>query len=137
MIVTSNIEDILYDDCKSVGINEIYEKGNVPSGEVTTERIVILSSDQIPSTIWKKCFVEVNLVTPDLPNENGALEANKIRLKELERKAQNTFHNRFGAYDGDGYSYDIFQMGTEEDANLKCHFVNVKILFNVLNVEKQ
>ena len=86
MIVTSNIEDILYDDCKSVGISEIYEKGNVPSGEVTTERIVILSSDQIPSTIWKKCFVEVNLVTPDLPNENGALEANKIRLKELERK---------------------------------------------------
>lgn len=136
MIVTSNIEDILYDNSKAIGISEIYEKGNVPNGEVTSERIVILSSDQIPSTIWQKCFVEVNLVVPDLLDEKSTLEANKIRLKELERLAKSTFHNRFGSYDGDGYSYDIAQMGIEEDADLKCHFVNVKILFNVLNVEK-
>lgn len=134
MIVTTDIQDILYKDCKAIGISEIYENGTVPTGEVTTERIVIIAKSQQPGTYWKKDFVEVNLVVPDVNTDNGQ-QANLIRLQELERIAQPKLDDVCGTYDGTRYTYSIAQIGIEEDTDLKCHFVNVKILFNVLNVK--
>lgn len=40
-----------------------------------------------------------------------------------------------GRYDGTTYHYSIDTIGTEEDTALKCHYVNVRILFEVLNVK--
>lgn len=40
-----------------------------------------------------------------------------------------------GRYDGTTYHYYIDTIGTEEDTALKCHYVNVRILFEVLNVK--
>ena len=39
------------------------------------------------------------------------------------------------SYDGTTYHYSIDTIGTEEDTALKCHYVNVRILFEVLNVK--
>ena len=39
-----------------------------------------------------------------------------------------------GEYDGSSYYYSIDSIGTEADTALKCHYVNVRILFQVLNV---
>ena len=60
MIVTTDIGNILYRDCKAFGI-EVYQKGNIPDGEITTERVIIWTKEQSQETYWKKGFVEVNL----------------------------------------------------------------------------
>lgn len=86
---------------------------------------------QQPEKYWKKSFAEVNLCVPDL-SEN---EANTIRLNELERQANKLFDDVVSSYDGTTYRYSIESIGTEADTALKCHFVNVRILFEVLNVK--
>lgn len=129
MIVTTDIANILYRDCKVFGI-DIVPQGKTLVGELKSERIVIHAKKQQPGKYWKKSFAEVNLCVPDL-SEN---EANTIRLGELERIAMNRF-DTVGSYDGTTYRYSIESIGMEEDTSLKCHYVNVRILFEVLNIK--
>lgn len=128
MIGTTDIANILYRDCKVFGIG-IVPQGKTLVGKLESERIVIHAKKQQPGKYWKKSFAEVNLCVPDL-SEN---EANSIRLQELEREAENRL-DTVGSYDGTTYRYSIESIGTEEDTALKCHYVNVRILFEVLNV---
>lgn len=130
MIVTTDIGNILYRDCKAFGI-EVYQKGNIPSGEVTTERVIIRTKSQSPETYWKKGFVEVNLCVPDVNPDT----ANLIRLGELEKQANSVLNDVVSTYDGTRYRYSIDSIGTEADTALKCHYVNVRILFETLNVK--
>ncbi len=128
MIVPTDIANIIYRDCKVFGI-DIVPMGEKLVGELKSERIVIHSKKQQPGKIWKKSFAEVNLCVLDL-KEN---EANTIRLNELERQANEVFGDVVNSYDGTYYKYSIDSIGTEEDTSLKCHYVNVRILFEVLN----
>ena len=130
MIVTTDIANILYRDCQTFGIS-IVPHGKKLTGAMKSERIVIHAKKQHPETYWKKSFAEVNLCVPDL--KEG--EANSIRLNELEKQAQERFDGVTGRYDGTTYHYSIDTIGTEEDTALKCHYVNVRILFEVLNVK--
>ena len=130
MITTTDIANILYRDCKTFGI-EIVPHGKKLTGELKSERIVIHAKKQQPGTYWKKSFVEVNFCVPDL--KEG--EANTIRLNELEKQAQSILDDVTGRYDGTTYHYSIDTIGTEEDTALKCHYVNVRILFEILNVK--
>lgn len=130
MIVTTDIGNILYRDCKAFGIDMVPD-GETLTGELKYERIVIHVKKQQLGTYWKKSFVEVNLCVPDL-SEN---EANTIRLNELERQASKLFDDVVNTYNGNRYRYSIESIGTEADTALKCHYVNVRILFNVLNVK--
>ena len=120
MIVSSDIANILYRDCKIFGI-QIVPDGETLTGEITAERIVIHAKTQTPGTYWKKGFVEVNLCVPDL-SENSA---NSIRLGEIERQVQNVLDDVVGSYDGTTYRYGISSIGRETDTDLKCHYVNV------------
>ncbi len=134
MIATNDISDILIRDCRPFGISEVYRKGNVKKvdGErLTSERIVVLPKPQSPGTRWFKDFVEVNLCVPDL--EDG--ESDSGRLQELERQAKQVFNRVTGMYDGTRYRYSVDQIdGTVYDDDIKCHYVNVRLLFEVLNV---
>ena len=130
MIVTTDIADILFRDCKNFGIM-IVPFGKTLTGELTKERITIHVKGQTPEKIWEKCFVEVNLCVPDL----GVNIANTLRLKELERTAKELFRSVTGTFDGTRYLYEIDTINIEADAALKCHFVNCRILFNALNVK--
>lgn len=130
MIVTTDIANILYRDCQSFGI-AIVPLGKKLTGPMKSERIVIHAKQQQPGTYWKKSFAEVNLCVPDL--KEG--EADTIRLNELEKQAKGLFDGITGRYDGTTYHYSIESIGTEEDTALKCHYVNVRILFEVLNVK--
>ena len=114
MIVTTDIGNILYRDCKAFGV-DIVPDGETLTGELKSERIVIHT---------KKCV-------PNL-SEN---EANTIRLNELERKAGKLLDDVVSTYDGTTYRYSIESIGTEADTALKCHYVNVRILFEVINVK--
>ena len=131
MIVTTDIANILYKDCKAFGI-EVYQAGNIPDEhkELSSERVIIRTKSQSPETYWKKGFVEVNLCVPDMDGD-----ANLIRLQELERKAQEVLDEVVGEYDGSNYYYLIDSIGIEADTELRCHYVNVRLLFQVLNVK--
>lgn len=131
MIVTTDIANILYKACEAFGM-EIYQSGNIPDEdkELSSERVIIIAKSQSPESIWKKGFVEVNLCVPDMEGK-----ANLIRLQELERKAQGVLDDVVGEFDGSSYYYSIDQIGTEADTALKCHYVNVRLLFQVLNVK--
>ena len=130
MIVTTDIADILYQDCKAFGI-EIVPFGKTLTGELKDERITIHVKGQTPSKYWEKCFCEVNLCVPDL----GVKIANTLRLKELERKAKGLFKSVTDEFDGTRYNYEIDTIHIEADTALKCHFINCRILFNALNVK--
>lgn len=130
MIVTTDIADILYRDCKAFGIG-IVPFGKTLTDELKGERITIHVKGQTPSKYWEKCFCDVNLCVPDL----GLGIANTLRLKELERKAKELFKNVTGEFDGTRYNYGVETIHIEADTALKCHFVNCKILFNALNVK--
>ncbi len=129
MIVTTDIADILYRDCKAFGIG-IVPFGKTINGELKDERITIHVKGQTPSKYWEKCFCEVNLCVPDL----GVKIANTLRLKELERKAKELFKSVTDEFDGTRYNYEIDTIHIEADTALKCHFINCRILFNALNV---
>lgn len=128
MIVTTDIADILFRDCKSFGI-DIVPLGKTVTGELTKERIAIHVKGQTPEKYWEKCFCEVNLYVPDLAED----VANTVRLKELERTAKEKFRSVTGTFDGTRYLYEVDTITIEADTALKCHFVNVRLLFNVLN----
>ena len=66
MIVTTDIADILFRDCKSFGI-DIVPFGKMLTGELTKERITIHVKGQTPETYWEKCFCEVTYAFPTLP----------------------------------------------------------------------
>lgn len=131
MIVTTDIANILYKDCKAFGI-EVYQAGNIPDEhkKLSSERVIVRTKSQSPETYWKKGFVEVNLCVPDMDGD-----ANLIRLQELERKAQEVLDEVVGEYDGSNYYYLIDSIGIEADTELRCHYVNVRLLFQVLNVK--
>ena len=129
MITTSDIVDILYGVCAPFGM-EIYRKGYIPDGVVKEERVVIIPKEQSPQTYWKKCFVEVNLCVPDI----GEGIADLNRLQEVERQAQEVFDSAAGGDDSSAYRYSIESVnGVSKDDDMKCHYVNVRLLFEVLN----
>lgn len=128
MIVTTDIADILFRDCKDFGI-KIVPFGKTLTGELKGERITIHVKRQTPETYWEKCFCEVNLCVPDL----SPTESNYPRLKALERTAKEKFRSVTDTFDGTRYLYEVDTITIEADTALKCHFVNVRLLFNVLN----
>lgn len=131
MIATTDIANIIFKDCKSFGISEVYQRGNIPEGKVNAERIVVYPKTQQPDTYWERGYVEVNFCVP--LSRSG--KANLIRLNELERKAKEMFKDgTVGQYDGSWYRYSSETIGIEEDKELCCYYVNLKLLFEVLNV---
>lgn len=129
MITTSDIVDILFEVCASFKM-PMYRKGAIPDGVVSSERIVIIPKDQTPQTYWKKCFVEVNLCVPDMAD--GVAELN--RLQALERQSQRVFDGVTGEYESNAYLISIESLnGVNRDEGMKCHYVNVRLLFQVLN----
>lgn len=126
MITTGDIETILIRDLKPFGL-ETYRKNAIPEGKVLSERITVIPKEPKTTAIWKKRFVEVNFCVPDMEGW-----ANTKRLDELERQASDL--RSVSTYDGSTYRYSVYSTNQERDAPLDCQFVNVKILFEILNV---
>jgi hypothetical protein len=128
MITASEIGDIVFKDCEVFNIHR-YRFGNIPEGIVKSERIVVYVKTLIPDDIWNSVFVNVNLCVPDKKGK-----ADLKRLKELERLAYTHLVSSTGSYDGTNYTYRISASSVEEDTALKCHYVNIRLKFDVLNV---
>lgn len=136
MITPQTIGNILYRGCKALGIEHIYvvlpgdNSDEMPSGEVKEERVVIHVKKQKPGTYWRKSFNEVNILVPRIANR-----PDRIRLEQLEHEAMDLFDGVAGCYDDIDYLYSAESIGSMTDPELRCEYVNVRILFEVLNVK--
>lgn len=129
MITTTDTANILYKACQVFGI-PVFQGGNVPKGLIDENgRIVIHIKEQTPENIWKKGFVEVNLFAADTPNGNADL----IKLNELERTAVKELKSVTGVSDGTPYRFTISSVSMMSNEDLKAHYINVRLLFKVLN----
>ena len=131
MIVTTDIETILYKDAKKLGIKNIYKDNTIPEGNVKEERVTIIANATEPGTLWKVGFVHVNISVPYLDKKGMA---NITRLNELERIA-NKMLNSTSVFDNTPYTYEVDTTRIEDNRDLKCYYVNVRILFKVLNIK--
>lgn len=131
MITSSDIQTILYKKAQLLGVKEVYKEGNIMSGNYSTERVVILNNSAEPGTYWRLGFINVNLCVPDLDRD---FTANLTRLSELESLAYDVFKET-GKMNDLAYTYEVDSTHIEEDRAAHSHYVNVRILFEVLNVK--
>ena len=128
MITATDIGNIIYRDCEAFGI-ERYQAGDFDEKlPVEADRAVVRVQRQQREKIWRKGFIDVNLCAPDVKGE-----ANLVRLNQLERQAYEILgQENVSEYDGDKYTYSIYSTEMLADEQMKCHYVNVKLLFQVL-----
>lgn len=131
MITSSDIQTILYKKAQLLGVKEVYKEGNIMSGNYSTERVVILNNSAEPGIYWRLGFMNVNLCVPDIDRD---FTANLTRLSELEALSYDVFKET-GKMNGLAYTYEVDSTRIEEDRAAHSHYVNVRILFEVLNVK--
>lgn len=126
MITEGDTANIVYGLCKQLGL-PVLQGGNA-GGFSDGERVVVHAHRQERERQYLKNFLEVNIIVPD---EAG--EARTKALKEYERRVQDMFYEDIvGVYGGHGYVIELKSLGIEEEASLKSHFVNCKLLFSTL-----
>lgn len=128
MIKTTDIANLLYKACKQTDL-EVYQFGNIPRSEVTAPRITIHVKSQSSETWWKKGFAEVNFSVPDIEDS-----ADLITLNEYERMAEKVLEFT-DEYDGSLYKFEVDSTEILQDTQFKCHYVNARVLYKVLNVK--
>lgn len=128
MIGTTDIANLLYKACTKKGI-EVYQYGNIPRGEVTTPRVTIHVKSGSDETWWRKGFAEVNFNIPDL--EDGT--ADLITLGEYERDAWKLLKFT-DVFDDTTFQFKVSSTEVMQDTQFKCHYVNARVLYRVINV---
>lgn len=132
MITNADIADIIYARCSDMRIEDQYLDGAIPEGKVERERIAIHTKRQTSTKYWIPTTVEVNI---DIPDRDGMADID--RIQELERLADEVFpiKRRFvGEYGKDVYRCKANGRQTLEDKELQCHFINIQLNFESLNI---
>lgn len=128
MIAVKDIEQILIGDLRSlIDVSCIFTEDDIPEGVVDAERITLHTKELRTQTYFNKCFVEVNWCVPDLGDKPDS-----IRLQEVDRQMADI--ESVGEYDGTAYRYGVESIRILKD-ELKCHYVNTRLLFEILNVK--
>ena len=131
MIVSSDIYKILFDKVKGIGIADVYDGWNPIKSKLKKEAAVIFTSTPLsPDTYWERAYVHVNICVPDYLGY-----VNTERLNEVERLANVWIRDGMtGEYDGSIYRISKDSSGIERDDALRCSYVNLVLLFEILNV---
>lgn len=131
MIVSTDIYAILFDKVKGFGIKDVYDGWNPIKSKLKGDAVVIVTSTPVePDTYWERAYVHVNICVPDYLGKT-----NTRRLNEVERMANLWIREGIvGEYDGSSYLISKDSLGIEEDDALKCSYVNLVLLFEILNV---
>ena len=132
MIATSDIEDIVIGHCTEFGVIRAHgvDIDDKAGTGLTGEVIVVHVHAQYSGRLWEPCAVDVNFCVPDF--KSG--KRNKPRLQQIENMANAKFKDGvYGEYDNTPYLIEKISIGVENEANLKSHYVNLKINFQTLN----
>lgn len=129
-LTTADIRRILHRALKPLGMDICYAE-DLPEGELTKERAAIAVSGSELGKVWADCIASISLCVPDLKNGTASL----TRLGKLEKAALEIFSDGFAdSYGVDNYLVSLQKHGIEKDAQMRCHYVSLKILFETLNV---
>ena len=66
MIVSTDIQTILYKKALELGVTGVYKEDDTPTGKLEEERVTVHSNSSEPGITWKVGFVHVNIAVPDL-----------------------------------------------------------------------
>ena len=141
MITEIDAGHVIYDDLDFMGL-ERRLKGHITKGSLDGEQpmvgenvpddgmIVILpkrmSADK---TYFNECTIEVNILMKDLQGETNP------RLNGLMKNAVSALSDfKTGKVGEDWYRYSVRSHGIEEEAKRECHYANITIDFETLNV---
>ena len=137
MLTQRDIGHVIYDDCRSFGL-PVYLKDSLPDAEVVSseERVkpmVVIRPKFVANdkTYFNDCTVEVNIVFPDIQGECNP------KLGDYYSKALEELDNdKCGRCGKEFYRYHVERHGIEADENLSCHYANITLLFEILNVRR-
>lgn len=143
MITEQEIGHIIYDALKPMGL-EMRLKGHLKMGrldgespivdeDVPEEGMIVIIPKRITNdkTYFNNCTVEVNILMPDVNEETN------FGLNALFRKAYDILDGSDADNaDGDWYRWSVQSYGVESEDKLKCHYVNITLFFEILNVRK-
>lgn len=131
-LTTSDIRIICKKIVGSLGI-EVCLPEELPLGAIASDRAVIVTSSDDLGKYWGKCIVTISIMVPDVCPKI----ANMSRLSSYESKVQEMFVDGIaGEYGGDSYLIELQSIGIDNASDVKCHFVNAKLMFNILNVSE-
>lgn len=134
----TEIGHIVYDDCRILGI-PVYLKDTLQSEyKIEEDRIeeqgrVVVRPKGVAGdkTYFNDCTVEVNVAMPDIDGEKNP------GLESLYAKALEVLGNdKCGSLNGEYYRYSVQRHGMERDESLNCHYANITLLFEILNVRR-
>lgn len=131
-LTTSDIRIICKRIVGSLGI-EVCFPDELPVGAIASDRAVIVTSSDDLGKYWGKCIVTLSIMVPDVCPK----VANMSKLSSYERNVQDMFVDGIaGEYGDDSYLIELQSIGIDNASDVRCHFVNAKLMFNVLNVSK-
>lgn len=136
MITKADIENIILDICEPFGITDVTTEPPLlddKTGDgLCKEMLEIFVKKESDGQRWLPRFVDVNVCIPDFKSGRQ----NAPRLEAVEKIALGLFGKAYisGVQDGFRYRFKRESIGIEQDKPLKCHYVNVRILFETINV---
>lgn len=133
---------VIYDDLESLGL-EMRLKGHLHTGRLDGESpmvgetvpedgmIVILPKAMSADKVYfNGCTIEVNILMRDIEGEtNPSLND---RLKEALGILQ---ADKVGQFEEVWYRYGVRSHGIEQESTISCHYANITIDFETLNVK--
>lgn len=134
----TDIGHIIYDDCRFLGLpiylkhtlQEEYKKGE---DRIEEQGRVVIRPKTVAAdkTYFNDCTVEVNIAMPDIDDEKNP------NLESLYRQALKELNDdKCGRYGEDFYRYTVQRHGVEREERLHCHYANITLLFEILNVRR-
>lgn len=143
MITEIDAGHVVYNDLSPLNL-ERRLKGHLLHGTINGEEVMI--SEQIPEKgliviipksvsankkYFNDCTIVVNILLKDIEGEANP------KLNNLLKDAFSLLNtDRVGEVEGEWYRYNVRSHGIEEEKNLHCHYVNIIIDFQILNVRK-
>lgn len=133
---------VIFDDLKELGL-ECRLKGHLHTGRLDGEKpmvgesvpdegmaVIIPKSMSADKVYFNECTIEVNILLRDIGDETNPRM--NLLLKDALRILQ---AGNVGNLDGTWYRYSVRSHGIEQESSLSCHYANITIDFETLNVK--
>lgn len=141
MITEIDAGHVIYDDLAFMGL-ERRLKGHLKTGRLDGESpmvgesvpdagliVIIPKHVSADKTYFNDCAIEVNILQKDMEGETNPT------LNGLMKTAIEALNDgKVGRLDEIWYRYSVRSHGIEQEEKLKCHYANITIDFEILNV---
>lgn len=141
MITETDAGHIIFDDLEPIGL-ERRLKGHLKNGKLDGEEpmvgesvpedgmiVIIPKRMSADKTYFNDCTVEVNILMKDLQGETNPMLDDKLKCALEVLMA-----DKVGNTEKDWYRYSVRSHGIEQESKLECHYANITIDFETLNV---